>query len=81
MAFRAWRRAYLRGNLVFRLILVAPAVWLLRNVSFKDTDNSVIRALIHGNGGKPMVAALEFLKALQEFENEENDGGGQAVPP
>jgi len=33
-----------------------------------------IRALVHGGGGKQMIAALEFLKALQEFEDEEKNG-------
>lgn len=66
--------AYLWANLAFSLILVAPAVWILRNLSFKNTDNPVIRALVHGNGGMRMVAALVFLKALQEFEDEEKSG-------
>jgi hypothetical protein len=66
--------AYLWANLAFSLILVAPAVWVLRNLSFKNTDNPVIRALVHGNGGQQMVAALEFLKALQEFEDEDKNG-------
>lgn len=62
--------AYLWANLAFSLILVAPAVWVLRNLSFKNIDNPVIRALVHGSGGKQVVAALEFLTALQEFEVE-----------
>jgi hypothetical protein len=62
--------SFLWVNLAISLIFVVPAVWVLRNLSFKKTDNPVIRALVHGNGGKQMVAALEFLKALQEFENE-----------
>lgn len=66
--------SFLWVNLAVSLILVAPAVWVLRNLSFKNTDNPVIRALVHGNGGKQMVAALEFLKALQEFEAEEKNG-------
>ena len=66
--------AYLWANLAFSLILLVPAVWVLRNLSFKNVDNSVIRALVHGNGGKQMVAALEFLNALQEFEAEERNG-------
>jgi hypothetical protein len=71
--------AYLWANLAFSLILVVPAVWLLRNLSFKNVDNPVIRALVHGNGGKQMVAALEFLKALQEFEDEDGNGTNQAT--
>ncbi len=67
-------RPFLWANLVVSLIFVVPAVWVLRNLSFKNTDNPVIRALVHGNGGKQMVAALEFLKALQQFEGEEEKG-------
>ena len=66
--------AYLWANLAFSLILIAPAVWILRNLSFKNIDNPVIRALVHGSGGKQVIAALEFLKALQAFENEEKSG-------
>jgi hypothetical protein len=65
---------FLWANLAVSLIFVVPAVWVLRNLSFKNTDNPIIRALVHGNGGQQMVAALEFLKALQEFEEEEKNG-------
>jgi hypothetical protein len=65
---------FLWVNLLVSLVFIAPAVWVLRNLSFKNIDNPVIRALVHGSGGKQMVAALEFLKALQEFEDEENNG-------
>jgi hypothetical protein len=61
-------------NLAVSLIFIAPAVWVLRKLSFKNTDNPVIRALVHGNGGKQMIAALEFLKALQDFEDEDKNG-------
>lgn len=71
--------AFLWGNLVVSLIFVAPAVWILRNLSFKNTHNPVIRALVYGNGGKQMVAALEFLKALQEFEDEERNGTAKSI--
>jgi len=66
--------AYLWANLALSLILVAPAAWVFRNLSFKNVDNPVIRALVHGSGGKQMVAAVEFLKALQQFESEERNG-------
>lgn len=68
--------SFLWTNLAVSLVFVVPAGWVLRNLSFKNTDNPVIRALVHGNGGKQMVAALEFLKALQEFEEEEKNGTG-----
>ena len=66
--------AYLWANLAFSLILLVPAVWILRNLSFKNVANPIIRALVHGSGGKQMIAALEFLQALQEFEKEERNG-------
>ena len=72
--------AYLWANLAFSLMLIAPAAWILRNLSFKNINNPVIRALVHGSGGKQMIAAFEFLKALHEFEDEENGTAKQAVP-
>lgn len=65
---------FLWVNLLVSLVFIAPAVWILRNLSFKNTDNAVIRALVHGSGGKQMIAALEFLKSLQEFEDEDSNG-------
>src|SRR5450755_2676920 len=65
---------FLWVNLLVSLVFIAPAVWILRNLSFKNTDNPVIRALVHGSGGKQMIAALEFLMSLQEFEDEDKNG-------
>jgi hypothetical protein len=50
------------ANVAFSLILVVPAGWILRNLSFKK-----------------LVAALEFLKALREFEGEDRNGINQAT--
>jgi hypothetical protein len=63
---------FLWVNLVVSLILIAPAAWVFRHLSFKNIGNPVIRVLVHGGGGKQMLAALEFLKALREFEDEGN---------
>jgi hypothetical protein len=68
------KAGFLWANLAVSLIFIAPAVWVLRNLSFKNTDNPVIRAFVHGNGGEQMIAALEFLKAIQAFEDEEKNG-------
>ena len=65
---------FLWVNVAISLVFIAPAVWILRNLSFKNIGNPVIRVLVHGNGGKQMIAALEFLKTLQEFEDEEHIG-------
>jgi hypothetical protein len=65
---------FLWVNLVVSLVFIAPAVWVFRHLSFKNIGNPVIRALVHGGGGKQMIAALEFLKALQGFEDEDKNG-------
>lgn len=66
--------AFLWVNLAFSLVLIAPAAWIFRNLSFKNIGHPVIRALVHGSGGKQMLTAMEFLKALHEFEDEEQNG-------
>ncbi|SRR6266446_1736215 len=65
-------KMFLWANLLVSLIFIAPAVWVFRNLSFGNIDNPVIRVLVHGGGGKQMIAALEFLKALQDFESGDN---------
>ncbi len=62
--------AFIWANMAVSLLFLVPAVWVLRNLSFKNVDNPVIGALVYGNGGTQVVAALEFLKAVQEFEDE-----------
>lgn len=64
-------RTFLWVNLVVSLIFFAPAIWVFRNLSFSNIGNPVIRILVHGAGGKQMIAALEFLNALREFEAED----------
>jgi hypothetical protein len=63
-------RTFLWVNLVVSLIFLVPAIWVFRNLSFSNIGNPVIRILIHGAGGKQMIAAVEFLNALREFEAE-----------
>jgi hypothetical protein len=58
-------------NLIVSLIFLAPAIWVFRNLSFSNIGNPVIRVLVHGAGGKQMIAAMEFLNALREFETED----------
>jgi hypothetical protein len=64
-------RTFFWVNLIVSLIFLAPAIWVFRNLSFSNIGNPVIRVLVHGAGGKQMIAAMEFLKALREFETED----------
>ena len=66
--------AFLWVNLAVSLIFIAPVVWLCRHLNFKNIGNPVVRVFVEGGGGQQMVAALEFLKALEKFETEERDG-------
>lgn len=69
-------KTFLWANLVVSLIFLAPAVWVFRNLTFENIGNPVIRALVHGGGGTQMIEALEFLKAIQNFESEEDSDRG-----
>lgn len=63
-------RAFLWTNLIVSLAFVGPAFWLFRNLRFENIGNPVIRLLLHGGGGKQIIAAMESLKALEEFKAE-----------
>jgi hypothetical protein len=63
-------RAYLWSNLIFSVILIVPSIWMFRKLNTRSTDNALVRRLVHGSGGHQMMAALEFLKTLHEFEDE-----------
>lgn len=64
--------AFLWVNFVFSAILIAPTAWLFRNLNFENARNPVIRVLVSGSGGKEMIAAMEFLKTVQDFESDQN---------
>lgn len=68
-------RGFLWANLVFSLILVVPAVWMFRQLSLRNIGNPVVRAVVQGSGGVQMIAAMEFLNSIREFEGE--DAGQQ----
>jgi hypothetical protein len=67
-------KAFLWANVVFSLLLIVPAAWLFRNLTFQNIGHPVIRAFVNGGGGKQILAAMEFLNALQEFEDEGQNG-------
>jgi len=64
--------AFLWSNFVFSAILIGPTVWIFRNLNFENAGNPVIRALVSGSGGKEMIAAMQFLKTVQDFESDPN---------
>jgi tRNA A-37 threonylcarbamoyl transferase component Bud32 len=66
-------RFYIYANLVVSLALLVPALWLFRNLNFRNAGHPVIRVFIKGTGGKALLAAMEFLKRTEEIEAEEQN--------
>jgi hypothetical protein len=63
-------RAYIYANAVVSLAFFIPAIWLFRHLNFRNAGNPVIRAFINGAGGKEMLAAMNFLNQIEEFQAE-----------
>jgi len=66
-------RGYIYANLVVSLALFVPALWLFRNLNFRNAGHPVIRVFINGAGGKALRAAMECLKRFEEIEAEEQN--------
>ena len=63
-------RAFLWVNIVVSVVLVGPALWTFRQLGLRNLDHPVVRALVQGSGGAQMIAAMEFLNGVEEFESE-----------
>ncbi|PSL46044.1 hypothetical protein CLV51_10320 [Chitinophaga niastensis] len=46
------------------------ALWLYRNISFKNKDKKWVKALLWNDGGKSIAKAREFLKEIDDFKKE-----------
>jgi hypothetical protein len=62
--------ALLWANFALGAVFFAPAVWLFRNLSFRNAGHPLVRIFIEGAGGKQLVAAIDFLGRVEEFETE-----------
>lgn len=64
-------RAYIFANLALSLLFILPAIWVFRNLNFRNTGHPVIRALIKGAGGEQVLAAIDFINRIKQFEAQE----------
>jgi hypothetical protein len=55
------------------LMFLLPAIWLFRNLNFRNVGHPVIRVFINGAGGKEVLAATDFLNQIEEFKAEEQN--------
>lgn len=51
------------------LVFVAMAVWLYRNISYRNSDKKWFRLMFSGREWTPMIKAIHYLKEIQEFKN------------
>jgi hypothetical protein len=63
-------RAYIYANVAVSVALFLPAIWLFRNLNFRNAGHPVIRLFINGAGGKQLLAATDFLNQIEEFKAE-----------
>jgi hypothetical protein len=66
-------RAFLYVNAAVSLAFFLPAIWVFRNLSFRNAGHPVIRIFINGAGGKQVLAATDFLNQIEEFKAEEQN--------
>jgi len=66
-------RAYIYANVAMSVAFFLPAIWLFRNLNFRKAGHPAIRLFINGAGGRPLLAATDFLNQIEEFKAEEQD--------
>ncbi len=66
-------RAFLYANAAVSVAFLLPAIWVFRNLNFRNACHPVIRAFINGAGGKQLLAAADFLSRIEQFKAEEQN--------
>ena len=66
-------RAFLYANAAVSVAFLLPAIWVFRNLNFRNAGHPVIRAFINGAGGKQLLAAADFLSRIEQFKAEEQN--------
>lgn len=64
-------RPWIYANVAVSLAFLLPAVWIFRNLNFRNAGHPVIRLFINGAGGKQVLAATDFLNRIEQFTAEE----------
>lgn len=61
---------WLMGNLIVSLVFLVLTIWGYRKLHSKNMNKTWMKKLISGSGGKQIVAAIEYLEEIEQFENE-----------
>jgi hypothetical protein len=70
-AYAIFDTAWLAGNVVFGLLVIAVAVWVSRRYEDRMERSPLVRSLMRDLAGYNLNAAAAFLGSLSEFEKEE----------
>jgi hypothetical protein len=71
-----WSREWMAADMKFWLIafpitllFAAIAIWLYRNISYRNSDKKWFRVLFAGREWTPMIKAANYLKEIQDFRD------------
>lgn len=64
-------RPWIYANVAVSLAFLLPAIWIFRNLNFRNAGHPVIRIFINGAGGRHVLAATDFLNRIEQFTAEE----------
>jgi hypothetical protein len=71
-----WSRQWIASDIKFWLIpfpitllFVSLAIWLYRNISYKNVDKRWFRILFSGIEWTPVIKAINYLKEIEDFKN------------
>jgi hypothetical protein len=51
-------------------LFIIAAIWLFRNISYKNINKKWLQKLIEGDGGRTVSKAILFLNEIEEFKKE-----------
>jgi hypothetical protein len=57
-------------QIVVTLLFTFLAVWLFRNIKYKNRDKKWFRLIFNGEEWNPVIKSLELLSQINEYRNE-----------
>ena len=55
---------------IFTGSFIAIALFLYKNISYKNINRKWVRTLLDGSGGKSVIKAMEFMNEIEEFKKD-----------
>jgi hypothetical protein len=53
---------------IFTGLFTAIALFLYKNISYKNVNRKWVRSLLSGSGGKSVIKAMEYINEIEEFK-------------